>query len=81
MPSAISCSVFCAGTLDGGYGGNGGGGFPSAMVILGGYGGKGGGGFPSATSLFLAEIDPATTTRPTANRVTTSMRFMFVLQV
>jgi hypothetical protein len=71
----------------GGFGGNGGGGSPSAvshivrcvygMLNVGGWGGNGGGGSPSATSLFLFEISPATAARPTAIRVTMSMRFMF----
>jgi len=34
-----------------GYGGNGGGGFPSATRVMAPYGGNGGGGLPSATNL------------------------------
>jgi hypothetical protein len=74
-PSSHQATV---GDSAGGFGGNGGGGSPSAVShIVRCVGGNGGGGSPSATSLFLFEIDPATAARPTASRATMSMRFMF----
>src|SRR6266567_7086239 len=80
LPSLPRCAILLcyAGRHDaGGFGGNGGGGFPSAT-----YHGNGGGGFPSATILCrFTDIDPATAARPTTSRVTTSKRFMFFLQV
>jgi len=92
FPRLVLNRQTAAGDSAGGFGGNGGGGSPSAvshivrelngmLLSVGGLGGNGGGGSPSATSLFLSEIDPATAARPTASRVTMSMRFMFVLQV